>query len=55
MMLGIATIKQKPFLQIPILYEIGTFVSYVTFGIISGTKSTRERSKEVREVSFKVE
>ncbi|MDD2744942.1 MAG: hypothetical protein PHU93_00205 [Candidatus Gracilibacteria bacterium] len=54
-MLGIATIKQKPFLQIPILYEIGTFISYVSFGIISGTKSTRERSKEVREVSFKVE
>jgi hypothetical protein len=55
MMLGLSTVKAKPFLQIPILYEIGTFLSYLSFGIISGTKTARERSMEVREVSFKVE
>jgi hypothetical protein len=55
MMLGLATVKGKPFLQIPILYEISSLVSYITFGIVSGTKSTREKSKEVREVRLKVE
>ncbi len=55
MMLGIATVKQNPFLQIPVLYEVGSLLSYITFGIISGTKSTREKAKEVREVRLKVE
>lgn len=54
-MLGIATIKSRPFLQIPLLYEIGALVSYVTFGIVSGTKHTHEKSQEVREVRLKVE
>lgn len=54
-MLGIATVKRHPFLQIPFLYEIGSLLSYISFGIISGTKSTREKSKEVREIRLKVE
>lgn len=54
-MLGIATIKQHPFLQIPVLYEIGSLLSYITFGIISGTKNMRVKSREVREVRLKVE
>lgn len=54
-MLGIATIKNQPFLQIPLLHEIGSFLSYITFGIVSGTKSMREKSKEVREIRLKVE
>lgn len=55
MMLGIAMVKSRPFLQIPLLYEIGAIASYVTFGIISGTKHTHEKSQEVREVRLKVE
>ncbi len=54
-MLGIATIKNQPFLQIPILHEIGSLLSYITFGIVSGTKNMREKSKEVREIRLKVE
>lgn len=54
-MLGVATIKNQPFLQIPILHEIGSLLTYITFGIVSGTKNMREKSKEVREIRLKVE
>lgn len=55
MMLGIATVSTRPFLQIPVLYELGALLSSITFGIVSGTKQAREKSNEVREVRLKVE
>ncbi len=54
MMLGIATIKNRPFLQIPLLYEFGGLLSAVTFGIVSGTRQAREWSQEVKEIRLKV-
>lgn len=47
-------ISHRPFFRIPVLYEVGAFLSSLTFGIISGTKQAREKSQEVREVRLVV-
>jgi hypothetical protein len=52
--LGLATIKSRPFYRIPVLYELSALVSFLTFGLVSGTKSMKEKSKESKQVSYKV-
>ena len=54
MILGLSAIVHRPFLRIPVLYEISWLISSLTFGLIRGTRSAQEKSKSVKEVSYKI-
>jgi hypothetical protein len=51
---GMASVKDRPSLRIPVLYELSAILSWGTFGLIQGTKIAKEKSKTVQEVSYKV-
>ena len=53
--MGIATITIRPFMRLPILYELSWLISTLGFGLVQGTRAARAKSVEVREVKLTVE
>ncbi len=49
-----ATIKTRPFYRIPVLYELSALLSFLSFGLIAGTKSFQQKSREEKSVSYTV-
>ena len=50
-----ATVVLRPFARIPVLYELSVLLSYVSFGIVRGSREARAKSAKMNEVSLKVE
>lgn len=53
--MGLANIRTRPFMRIPVLYELSVLLSTLGFGLIQGTRATRAKSAEVREVRLTVD
>lgn len=54
-LVGISRVKERPFYKIPGIYELYWLISLVTFGLISGAGTAKNKSAEVREETIRVQ
>ena len=52
--IGFATVTVRPFYRIPVLYELSALLSFLSFGLVSGTRAVHARSREEKEVRYTV-